>query len=483
MTELFIIAIFILLLMGCAASIFIKKAEYIGKVITLLNLGALVFSLILLYQLNSKIAHPTYWFNLYIDTLGSFITVLILILSTTAAYFSIPVIKGELQRVQKYYFWYSLFIFAMIGTVMSADILSTYLYIEGATIFSVLLVAHENTSEAFEASLKYLIICSFGTAMIIIALTYMVTLNITSFSYNDIYSFLQANKNTITNVMAIKIIFLSVFFGFGAKAGIIPFYTWLPDAYSEAPAPISAILGGIMTETAAIALIRTFDAFSPILTQDLYLIVIVIGTATMILGALFALVQTDIKRLLSYSCIDEIGYIILGIGIATQIGLYGSVFDIFNHGLLKSTLFLISGALLFATGTRDMKKMGGLVKKMPLLATTFLVAGLSMGGVPPLNGFYSKFLIYDASFKAGYTWVTILAIVASLIAVGYFVRAAHMIFFGEPKVIANGDDIKTLPKEMTIPIAILLLLIAVASAFPEIFLTIVVEAVSGLNSF
>ncbi|MHA1470739.1 MAG: Cas10/Cmr2 second palm domain-containing protein, partial [Candidatus Asgardarchaeia archaeon] len=206
------------------ASIFIKKAEYIGKVITLLNLGALVFSLILLYQLNSKIVHPTYWFNLYIDTLGSFITVLILILSTTAAYFSIPVIKGELQRVQKYYFWYSLFIFAMIGTVMSADILSTYLYIEGATIFSVLLVAHENTSEAFEASLKYLIICSFGTAMIIIALTYMVTLNITSFSYNDIYSFLQANKNTITNVMAIKIIFLSVFFGFGAKAGYVR--TW-----------------------------------------------------------------------------------------------------------------------------------------------------------------------------------------------------------------------------------------------------------------
>ena len=240
-------------------------------------------------------------------------------------------------------------------------------------------------------------------------------------------------------------------------------------------------------ETAAIALLRIVDAFSPVMVMvpELNLVIIIISVITMILGALMALVQTNIKRLLAYSSIDEIGYIMLGIGIATQMGVYGAVFDIINHSFLKGMLFLISGALLYATGTKDMRKMGGLAKMYPLLATSFLIAGLSMGGVPPLNGFYSKFLIYEATFEAGYLWATILAMIVSLIALGYFIKATHMIFFSEPKIetTTDGGAAKKLPIEINVSIVILLILIIIASIFPEFFLKLVIDAISGLNSF
>jgi len=484
-TELYTIAIFILLLAGCIASLLIRKTEHTGKIITILNLVALLVALTLFYQLNMQTIQPVYWFNFYVDELGTMVTILILILSTVAAYFSIPVINGDEKSIKRYYFWFSLFIFAMVGIGISADILSTYLFLEGATIFSAFLVAHDRTHEAFEASLKYLIICSFGTALIIFGLSYIITINIVSFSYQDIYLFLQTN--TTTDITTIKIIFLALFFGFGVKAGIVPFYMWLPDAHAEAPAPISALFSGIMIETAAIALLRIVDAFSPVMVMvpELNLVIIIISVITMILGALMALVQTNIKRLLAYSSIDEIGYIMLGIGIATQMGVYGAVFDIINHSFLKGMLFLISGALLYATGTKDMRKMGGLAKMYPLLATSFLIAGLSMGGVPPLNGFYSKFLIYEATFEAGYLWATILAMIVSLIALGYFIKATHMIFFGEPKIetTTDGGAAKKLPIEINVSIVILLILIIIASIFPEFFLKLVIDAISGLNSF
>lgn len=482
MIDILIAIIFVLLAIGGLMTPFITK-KYIGPIVTIMNFVSLLVALAMGYILFSNVESPTTLFVLYIDHLGTLFTILILILSTIASYYSIPMLKDENARVQRYYFWFSFFVFAMIGIVMAGDILSTYLFLEGATIFSVFLVAHFENAEAFEASLKYLIICSFGTAIILVALAYIAVLEIGSFNYAIIYSYLTTHQEGIVGTFAMKIVFLAIFFGFGAKAGVFPFHTWLPDTYAEAPAPISAVISGIMTETAAVALIRTFDAFSPVITADMNLMVATIGAITMVLGALLALVQDDLKRLIAYSSMDEIGYIILGIGIATSAGVYGSVFHVLNHSFLKSLLFLISGILLYTTGTRNIKQMGGLAKKMPVVAVAFAIAGLSLGSVPPFNGFYSKYLIYEAAFTSGQVWFAVIAIITSVIALAYFIRATHHVFLGEPKMMLNGGELKKIPREMMISILVLLALIFTVTIAPQWFLEIVTTAVSNLMSF
>jgi multicomponent Na+:H+ antiporter subunit D len=218
--------------------------------------------------------------------------------------------------------------------------------------------------------------------------------------------------------------------GFGLKAAFVPFHAWLPDAHPSAPAPVSALLSGVLIKTVGIyALVRLF--FNVLgLTPRLAAVLMILGTISMIAGVLLAIGQWDFKRLLAYHSISQIGYIALGLGIGTPLGILGGLFHLFNHSLFKSLLFLNAGAVDYVLGTRDLRRMGGLRERMPVTARTSLVASLSIAGIPPLNGFWSKLLIILAAVQAGHIGYAAWAVLGSVLTLASFLKVQRYGFFG-----------------------------------------------------
>jgi multicomponent Na+:H+ antiporter subunit D len=219
--------------------------------------------------------------------------------------------------------------------------------------------------------------------------------------------------------------------GFGLKAAIMPFHAWLPDAHSSAPAPISAMLSGVLIKALGIyALIRIFFnvlGAPPIFMQSF----LVLGVTSIIIGVFLAIAQWDMKRLLAYHSISQIGYILLGLGLATPLGIIGAVFHLFNHAVFKSLLFYNAGAVEMALGTRDLKRMGNLTKLLPVTSRTSMIASLSIAGIPPFNGFFSKLIIIIACVQSNQILFAFLAVIGSILTLASFMKVQRYGFRGE----------------------------------------------------
>jgi multicomponent Na+:H+ antiporter subunit D len=242
--------------------------------------------------------------------------------------------------------------------------------------------------------------------------------------------------------------FVSVLFlmGFGLKAALVPFHAWLPDAHPSAPASISAMLSGILIKVLGVyAMLRVF--FNIIGVTAGYLSVLMfLGALSMIVAVILALSQWDLKRLLAYHSISQIGYVILGIGLGTPLGILGGLFHLFNHSMFKSLLFLNSGALDYACGTRDLKETGGLAKVMPVTASTSMVASMAIAGIPPFNGFFSKLLIIIACIQSGRFGYGLCAVIGSILTLASFMKVQKFAFLGELK--DKFKEIKEVPFAM-----------------------------------
>ncbi|MCK4802346.1 NADH/ubiquinone/plastoquinone (complex I), partial [bacterium] len=246
--------------------------------------------------------------------------------------------------------------------------------------------------------------------------------------------------------------------GFGLKAAIMPFHAWLPDAHPSAPAPISAMLSGVLIKAIGVyALCRVlFNVLGLGKVSSFLYILLVLGTLSMIAGSLLALGQRDFKRLLAYSSISQIGYIILAFGLGTPLGFLGGLFHLLNHATFKSLLFLNSGAVVYSTGNRDLKKMGGLSQRMPVTGTTSMIASMSISGIPPLSGFWSKLIIIIAAIQAQQFIFALLAVLASIITLAYYLKVQKLAFFG--KLGEAWQEIKEVPAVMCISMIILAIL-------------------------
>ncbi|MDD5557906.1 MAG: complex I subunit 5 family protein, partial [bacterium] len=219
--------------------------------------------------------------------------------------------------------------------------------------------------------------------------------------------------------------------GFGLKAALVPFHAWLPDAHPSAPAPISAMLSGVLIKTLGVyALARILFAVIG-MTPAVLGVLMALGAVSMLAGVLLAVGQWDFKRLLAYHSISQVGYIVLGLGLGTPLGVLGGLFHLFNHSIFKSLLFLAAGSVDYAAGTRDLRRMGGLRERMPVTATTNFIASMSIAGVPPFNGFWSKLIIIAACVQAGRLGYGLLAAFVSLITLASFMKVQRYAFAGE----------------------------------------------------
>lgn len=351
----------------------------------------------------------------------------------------------------------------MNGLVLCQDLFSVYIFLEVAAVASYALVAYGREAEELEASFKYLMLSVVASAAVLVSIAILYGMT-GALGFNEVAAGLRIlEANAVVGVAAA--LFLM---GFGLKAALMPFHAWLPDAHPSAPAPISAILSGLLIKVSGVyAITRIFFhvlGMTPALSQ----ILMWLAAVSIVLAAFLALGQSDMKRMLAYSSISQVGYIVLGIGLGTPLGVAGGLFHLFNHALAKSLLFFTSGSVQQATGTRNLEEMGGLAKRMPWTAGASLIGSLSIAGVPPLSGFWSKLVIIIALVQSGEAALAVIAVVASVLTLWYYLILQRKAFFG--KLAERWAQVKEAPFWMTAASVILsVLVIGVGLWFATVF--------------
>jgi len=322
------------------------------------------------------------------------------------------------------------------------------------------LVAFGIDAEGLEASFKYAVMGAVGSSFILLGIAllygYTLTLNITDMAA------VIAIKGTSKIILFVSALFIM---GFGLKAALIPFHAWLPDAHSSAPTPISAMLSGLLIKVLGIyALCRIFfNVFG--MTPNISLILIIMGVMSMVIAGILAFGQYDIKRLLAYSTISQIGYIALGLGVGTPLAIMGALFHLFNHSISKSLLFLNAGAVEHSTGIRDLRQMSGVLARSPVTGCTNLIGTMSICGIPPLGGFWSKLIIIFACIQADRPGLAFIATAVSILTLSYYFRAMTPVLFG-----SKGKHADNTGKPITVTMAIPMVILAVLSIMSVLLL-------------
>ena len=445
---------FVIIPLGTAflVSLFGKKIRNFADIVA--NLGTLCLLLLSLYSIQLVNAHkvlvykvggwlPPIGICMVLDGLTSFMLVTVNLVSLLVTIYSVSYMKKYTDKY-RFYTLFMLMLAGMNGIIITGDLFNLFVFVEIASIASYALVAFGTEAEELEASFKYAVMGSVASSFILLGIAmlygYTATLNMADISL------VISSKGAGILVNFIAVLFLM---GFGLKAAIVPFHAWLPDAHPSAPAPISAMLSGVLIKVLGVyALIRIF--FNVIgINNNILTILMFLGAVSMLIGVFLAIAQWDFKRLLAYHSISQIGYVILGIGLGTPLGILGGLFHLFNHSVFKSLLFLNSGAVDYALDTRDLQDMGGLKEKMPVTANTNLIASMSIAGIPPFNGFWSKLLIILACIQSGRMIYALCAVVASILTLASFMKVQKYAFFGLLR--EKWQKIKEVPWTMQLP--------------------------------
>ena len=352
-------------------------------------------------------------------------------------FFSAWFLDEKLPNRQAYYSLILVSVAAMTGVVTTTDFFTLYVFIEVLAVTSFALITTDDSGAGLEGALKYFFL-TFPASALIIAGISVLMLSLGSLSFDALRVFMASDIPSGPVTFGAALIML----GFIIKAGVVPFHTWTPDAYQGAYAPVSAHLAGIVTKISGVyaiiklaTLLRFFDGRA----QALSGILMFLGMLSIAVGALAALKQTDFKRMLAFSSISQVGYIVLAAGLGTPLAVMGAIFHLFNHATFKTVLFLNSASLEKSAGTTDMEKLGGMEHSMPWTSWTSVVALLSTAGVPPLSGFWSKLLIILALWEAGLKTYAVLALLFSIVTLAYFMMMQKKVFFGRKSQAAESS--------------------------------------------
>ena len=375
--------------------------------------------------------------NLVLDGLSSLLLLAISVVSTAAMLFSVRYMEQYTAKA-KYLSLFMLMVAGMNGVVLSGDIFNLFVFLEIASIASYALVGFGCEHEELEASFKYMVLGSIGSIFVLFAVA-LIYGNTGSLNMAYISKAIQSSGLNAGLAFALGL-FIA---GFGLKAALVPFHAWLPDAHPSAPAPISAMLSGVLIKALGVyALARVvFNVFG--ISIEIGWLLIALGLLSMVAGAFLAIGQWDLKRLMAYSSISQLGYVVLGIGLGgliiargdnpawASLAILGGLFHLVNHAVYKSLLFLTSGSVQMSTGTRQMKQMGGLAEKMPVTRATCTIASASIAGIPPFSGFWSKLILVIAAIQAHFYWVAAIIVFVSLCTLIMYLKVQRYVFLGE----------------------------------------------------
>lgn len=439
--------------------------------------GVLVLSLYVVAQVFSGVtsAIDAWGLWLHVDPLGSVFIALIGIIGALTGVYSIPYIRHDVEtghmdsrRVKQFYAFFSLFVFAMLLVASSNNIILMWVGIEATTLSTVFLVGAYDTKLSLEAAWKYVVVCTAGVAFGLYStvLIYANAENVLADPSHAIFWTSIVPYASRLDGALVQIAFVFAAIGFGTKAGLFPMHTWLPDAHSEAPSPVSGLLSGVLLKCAMLIIIRFYvvaiQAVGPRFPQ---MIMMIVGIASVCMAALAVFSQDDLKRKLAYHSCENVGIVALFLGFGGPIGIAAALIHCITHGFTKALLFCISGNVLMKYGTRDLNKISGILKTMPATAVLMSIGFFALAGFPPFAMFVSEITGIVAGVQGGHWVVLVLFVIALTIVVAACAHVVTQAVFGEaPESMEKGD---VSPLALVPEIALVCLILWFGVAMPQ----------------
>ncbi|EGL82282.1 NADH/Ubiquinone/plastoquinone (complex I) [Caldalkalibacillus thermarum TA2.A1] len=384
------------------------------------------------------------------DLFAAMMVILCAIVGFVCLFFAFKTIHPDREKFYFYPFYFFL-LTGVNGAFLTGDLFNLFVFFEVMLIASYILIVFGGTKYQLRESFKYVAINIFSSILFIVGIAYLYGVTGTLNMAHIAERVAEADQQGILNVIAIVLLLV-----FAIKGALFPLYFWLPRSYFGPPAAIAALFGGLLTKVGIYAIIRTFTLIfthDPAFTHN---IILALAGATMFFGVLGAVSQFDFKRILSYHIISQVGYMVMGLGIYTPLALAGAIYYIAHHIIVKAALFLFAGATQKVTGTTDLHKMGGLLKTHPWLGWLFLVAALSLAGIPPLSGFFSKFALILAGLEEGRWFIVFVSLVVGLLTLFSMMKIFMYAFWREQK--HSEEQARTRVSGLLWPIAPLIVL-------------------------
>lgn len=360
---------------------------------------------------------------------------------------------------------------AVSGVFASLDFFLFFLFWELELAPMFLLIGIWGSARREYAAMKFILYTVAGSAFMlvgILVLYFAAPVN----SFDMVYLAAQQYSPAVQSA-----VWLLLFIGFAVKIPIFPFHTWLPDAHTEAPTAISVLLAGVLLKMGAYGLLRANVGMLPEATRQFAMALAVLAVINVLYGALVAMMQSDLKRVIANSSISHMGYVVLGASALTPMALEGAVFQMFAHGTITGLLFIMVGLVYDRTHTREISDLGGLAGRMPFIAVTFVVAALASLGLPGLSGFVAEFLVFVGSFPV-WRWATVLAVFTIVVTAGYMLWLLERVFFGpeRPQWGRLGDASRL----EVATVSALLAVIVLVGVFPALLGGIIIPSVSAI---
>lgn len=464
------------------------RRQLCGPVACLTMIAALIYSLhfarlalsgqVLTYAAGGWA--PPWGIEVIIDPFSAFMLLVISSVSLLILFYSTSALDWEVPEagIGWYYTTFLLLVASMMGMAMTNDLFNMYVFIEVTGISACALVLSKGGRMATEASFKYLLLATVGSGFVLtgISLIYLITgnLNITfvAAEFTQVYA---QYPYLIWTVLSFFLV------GFGIKSALFPLHVWLPDAHSSAPTTSSAVLSGLVVKAYIVALVKFyflifgFDLLDQIFIRHMILIM---ASAAILGGSMFAFVQLNLKRRLAYSSVAQIGYIFLGIGLGSPIGLAAGVLHIFNHAVMKACLFLAAGAIYRQTGEKNVTRLAGIGYSMPVTMGAFTIAALSMVGLPLFSGFISKWYLALGSIEAGMPMFVGLIILSGLLNASYFLPIVWQAFFVVDEHEPRSFTLDRIPFSMSASLVVLAVAVVYFGIHPDFPLELAQKAVS-----
>ncbi|HOX86085.1 MAG TPA: proton-conducting transporter membrane subunit [bacterium] len=423
------------------------------------------------------------WLDNYfrLDAIGLLFLLIMAVVFLSAAIYSVYYHREQKTSPRRHSFYAAsmlLFVAAMIGVILSNHLALLWVFIEATTLTSAVLINFEQKKSALEAAWKYIFICSVGIALAFVGIIIlsMGAKSIGSLFFHDLY----AGASQI-NPFWLKMSFAFILVGFGTKIGVAPIHAWLPDAHSEAPSPVSALLSGTLLNTAFLGLIRVQEILIQAnLSSFSNSLIRFIGFLSLFISAVFMTNSKNYKRMLAYSSIENMGILFIGLTMG-KTGLFAAMLHTGAHSFAKSALFLTSGNILHLTRSKEIAQVRGLLRREPLTGWLWIVAILVIAGLPPFPTFLSKFLLIKAFFESGMGWLVVPFFLFVLIVIFGMMRAAVSMVFADPDSHSHPTSPRLSFLAYLPQILLLVFLLSFGAAIPDKLVQLLSEAAKFLQ--
>jgi len=381
-------------------------------------------------------------------------------------------------RVKEYFAWLLLLETGILGVFCSLDLILFFIFWEVELIPMYMLISIWGSGRKEYSALKFVLYTLVGSAMMLAGI---LLLYFQAGTFDMVVLAGMGLDSVLTSIMASAIFFL-IFIGYAVKLPVFPFHTWLPDAHTDAPTAVSVILAGVLLKMGGYGMIRVLLGIFPETARDYAPIIVALAVIGVLYGAAATLRQTDLKRLIAYSSVSHMGFVLLGIFALSQVSVTGATLQMVSHGLITGLLFAMVGLVYEKTHERSIPKLGGLARQMPVIVVVFSVAGFAALGLPSTSGFAAEFLVFLGSFSstmvAGIQVYTILAILGVVLGAGYILWMLKRVFYGPPKEQYDGvPDADRREKIYTFALVALIMLIGI---YPAVLTDIIKTGVAPL---